>query len=118
MARIDQVNALLKEKLAFIISNELNATNFLVTITYVDTSADLQNTRVGVSILPDNFAGTALDKLRHQTASFAGALKRQVRIRHIPKITWVIDATEKEASKIDDILREINEEEESFKQNG
>lgn len=111
MSRIDQINHLLHTELASLISREMPMRDFMITITDVDCSADLANVKVGVSVLPDKFYGTALENLRKHSKEFRNILKKRLNLKNIPKINWVIDKTEKKASEIEDILEQINNNE-------
>ena len=111
MARIDQINELLMNELSNLINREGILQDGLITISYVETSPDLNRTEVGVTVLPDNKTGTALRKLRSNSSSFAGMLKKKLNLKTIPKFKWVFDATEREAAKLEDVFKIINEEE-------
>ena len=111
MAKIEQVNELLKKTLAELVAKEVFLENGLITISYVDCSLDLKNAQVGVSVFPENFYGTVLKKLRNKTFCFSASLRNKIKIRKIPRFNWVIDSTEKNASKIEKILDEISKQE-------
>lgn len=98
MRRIEQVSELLKEKLAFLISREVPLNNGLITVSHVKVSPDLKYAKISVSILPDNSAGTALKSLRSHNSMFNNILKKELKMRQVPKFNWVIDTTEKEAA--------------------
>lgn len=110
--RIEQVNELLKEKLGSLISREIPLEEGMITITYVKVSPDLKYAKIGVSVLPDNLTGTALKRLRSSSGLFAGVLRKEIKMRTVPKFNWVFDDTEKEAAKIDKLFDEINSEDE------
>jgi ribosome-binding factor A len=107
MRRIEQVNHLLKEKLANLISREIPMENGLATVIYVDCSPDLKNAKIAVSVLPFNSAKNIIEKLKKYNSLFSGILKKETRLHHIPKFRWVIDDTEEEAGKIEKFLAEI-----------
>ncbi len=110
MSRIDQINEILKKEIANFISNEIKIDNGMITVLRVDTSPELKNAKAYVSVLPDNFYGTALSKLKKNGSNLNAFLRKKVKIRKIPKISWVIDPTEKEASVIERLLNEIENE--------
>lgn len=115
MRRIEQTNELLKEKLAGLISREAPLENGLITISYVDCSPDLRNAKVGISVLPFNLSEKVLKKLKKYRSNFTQILKRETRLRQIPKFHWELDATEQGMSEIDNILEEIKKEDKSEK---
>lgn len=100
---------LLSQELAAIISRDLEFPEALVTVLSVNCSTDQRYASVKISILPENFAGSALTALRRNSANFAKKLQAKTKMREVPKLTWVFDPTEKEASKIEDLLRKISE---------
>jgi len=110
MSRIDQINEVLKKEIAQFIGNNIKIENGMITILEVDCSPELKNAKVYVSVLPDNQYGSALTKLRKNTASLNTFLKRKVKLRKVPRIHWVIDPIEKEASVIERLLNEIENE--------
>lgn len=110
MRRIEQVNEILKVKLAGLIARELLIENGLITISYVDCSPDLRVAKIGISVLPFNQSGRALKKLRKYRSEFTNILKKEIRLRQIPKFHWEIDSTEKKASELEEIFREIKKE--------
>jgi ribosome-binding factor A len=107
MRRIEQVNELLKEKLATLISQEVPMENGLITISYVDCSPDLRNVKIGISVLPFDLSDSALKRLNKQSSNFTNILKKETRLRKIPKFKWEIDNTEEKAGEIEKILEEI-----------
>ncbi len=112
MSRVDQINELIRGELASLISREVILPDGMITISYVDCSPDLNNAKIGVSVLPDKFNGTALKKLRHQSGQFANTLKKKLNIKKIPKFSWIIDTTQKNAADIEGLLYQIRQEKE------
>lgn len=112
MARMDQVNELLKAELSALISRDSLLDSGLITISYVDCAPDLKTAKIGVSILPENITGTALKKLRSSSSSFSKRLRKKIRLKIIPKFRWEVDTTEREVEEIDDVFFKINNEEE------
>ncbi len=113
--RIEQTNELLKEKLAGLISREAPLENGLITISYVDCSPDLRNAKVGISVLPFSLSKKVLEKLKKHRSNFTQILKRETRLRQIPKFYWELDATAQGMSEIDEVLEEIKKEDENGK---
>ncbi len=114
-SRIDQVNEGLKHELANILNKELELKHALITVSYVYCSNDLNYARVGVSVLPDKLAGTALRALRAKSGQIAKMLRARTTIRKIPKITWSLDTTERDASIIEQAIAAEREEIERLK---
>lgn len=110
MSRIDQINETLRSEIGKFVANEIKIENGMITVLRVDCSPELKNTKVYVSVLPDKFYGTALAKLKKINSPLNSYLIKKIKIRKVPKINWVIDPTEKEASVIEQLLNEIENE--------
>ena len=106
--RIEQLNEQLKEELANLIIKEVPLENGLITVSYVECSPDLKYARIAVSVLPEKYAGTALAGLRKHSRVFSQSLRRKLTIRQIPRFNWILDATEIQAAKIEEIFKMPN----------
>lgn len=116
MSKVEQLNQIIKHYLAEIIVGEVEAPNFLITISEVKCSQDASFAKVFVSILPNNFSGTALKRLRSKTGHLSKILKIKASLVRVPKIIWAIDDGFKVASKLDDAFSEIEKEREAEKE--
>jgi ribosome-binding factor A len=112
MSKVDQINHLLQMELANAINREVGVPNALVTVVYVRTSADLQWATVGVSVLPDNVAGTALSKLKNSAGLLSSILAKKTRLRKIPRLRFEFDPTEKKAAVLEDLINNLDREDE------
>ncbi|MHB8903738.1 MAG: ribosome-binding factor A [Patescibacteria group bacterium] len=110
MAKADKLNELLREELAYAVNREVIVPNTLITISYVECSTDLKQARIGFSVLPDNMVGTATRKLNSSISQLVGILRSRLKLRKIPHLIWEFDATEKEASKIERLIAQANED--------
>ena len=108
MSRIDQINSLLLNELAGLVEQEVFLRDGLITLSYVDCSPDLRHARIGVSVLPDALTDIAIAKLGKKSALFSAALKKKIKIKHIPKFRWVADEREKNAAAIGATLEKIH----------
>ncbi len=107
MSKSERINELILEELASAVNKEVALENALITVTYVDCSPDLKQAKVGISVLPDNLAGTALKMMKAKTGAIVGILKKKTRLRRFPHLNWEFDSTEKEADKIDKLIKGI-----------
>lgn len=110
MARLEQTNEYLRNRLAELIIREMPMDNALITITNVSCSADLKNARVDISVLPHTMFGTSLERLKKHTHIFSQVLQKETKMRKIPRLHWAIDNTEMKASEIEKVLAEIRNE--------
>lgn len=107
MRRIEQLNEQLKSELANLIAKELPLNQGLITISYVKCSVDLKYARIGVSVLPEKYAGSALAALRRDASAFSKYLRRKLKIRQIPRFNWALDTSESQAAEIEKIIKKI-----------
>ena len=105
--QIERVNELLLEELAQAINKEVGLPDALITVSFVDCDPDLKDARVGISVLPDRLAGTALRLLKSSTPQLTGLIKSRVKLRKLPRLIWEFDATEREAEKIEKLIDEV-----------
>ena len=111
--QIERLNEQLKEELANLIVKEVPLHNGLVTVCFVDCSTDLKYAKIGISVLPDKFGPSTLKKIRKLSGQFSRILRSKLKIRQIPKLNWVFDTTECEAAKIEEVFKQIREEDNS-----
>src|SRR3989344_5461660 len=95
--RIDKVNSLLEHEISKIISRDFNFPNILVTLTRVETTANLIEARAYISFLPDEKVSKILE-----------TLNKIVNMRPVPKIIFVADKTVSSASRIEEILNKLH----------
>ena len=108
--RIEQVNALVQERVSDWLLRNLELKDVLVTVTTVKTTPDLKHAKVLVSVLPVAKRGTTLEKLRRLTPELNRDLFHEFTMHSVPKISFGIDTLEVEAARIEDILDSIRDE--------
>ena len=93
--RMRRVNELMREVIGSAIASELEDPRIgFVTVTSVDTSADLRSARVYVSVLGDAAAREAtLAGLRSSHGVLQAAIARETRIKRTPTLTFHYDDT-------------------------
>ena len=77
----------------------------LVTVTSVETTADLRQATVYLSSLSDD-AASALDARRVQVQK---AVARQTQLKRTPQLTFVQDPAVVTGNRIEDLIRQIHE---------
>ena len=111
MERIQQVNQLIKKELGQIILKKGDLPkNALVTLTRVETSRNLIDTRVYVSVLPEDQSQIILEILKRKIFNIQQLLNKRLRMRPIPKITFVEEKETAQAGKIEQLLKEIKDQ--------
>ncbi len=106
--RILRVNELIQKELGQIILREIEfPKNTLVTITRVETSPDLSQSKVYVSCLPDNQGDRILQILKRQSYYIQHKFNKKLETKIIPRIRFVKELKTMQAGKIEQILDKI-----------
>lgn len=106
--KLDKINHTLQQELAVALNRQALLEGTLITISYVECSPDLKQAKVGISVLPDNLAGTVLKKIKAVTHILVADLKKRLKMRRLPKFIWEFDSSEREAEKIEKLISEAN----------
>ena len=106
--RNEKVSALVRDEIGAILLHELDLTvDALVTVTRAVLSEDGAHVRVFVSVLPENLAEIVLKEIMQNIYNYQQLLNKQLRIRPVPKMYFVVDDTEAEASKIEKLIDSV-----------
>ena len=101
--RIDSINSLLKREISRVISLDVKDHRLgqLVSITSVSTSRALQNATAHVTVLGDSkVKKDTIHGLNSASKFIQRILRKELNIKHIPSIRFVIDDSLDEADKI------------------
>ena len=106
--RNEKVSALVRDEIGAILLHELDlSVDALVTVTRAVLSEDGAHVRVFVSVLPENLAEIVLKEITKNIYNYQQLLNKQLRIRPVPKMYFVVDDTEAEASKIEKLIDSV-----------
>ncbi len=110
-SRIKRINEELRTIIAEIIQNEVKDPRLgdvLITITQVNTSKDLHQAQVYVSILGDDTETKSAMQALHGSKSFVRrAAAAQVTFRFMPELIFKLDEASRNAATINSVLRKI-----------
>ena len=104
---MDQINELLREQIAQIVEREIDLADCLITILKVDCASDFSFAKIKFSVLPDDRLGSVLEKLKRASGLIARLLSKKIRLKKMPKFSWIFDNTEKNAGELDQIFSKI-----------
>jgi ribosome-binding factor A len=106
--RMRRVNELMREVIGSAIASELEDPRIgFVTVTSVDTSADLRSARVYVSVLGDAADREAtLTGLRSSHGVLQAAIARETRIKRTPTLTFHYDDAPERGVRISRMLED------------
>lgn len=106
--RVKKFNELIKQELGKIIFNFLDVKpGILVTITRVNTAADLFSVIVFISIYPSSEAEEIYDKMNRSIYEIQQLLNKKLKIRPVPKIIFRQDKNPEEASEVERLIADV-----------
>lgn len=100
-----RVNSLLRELAATFIADEANPSP-LITVIAVETTPDLKQATVLVSVFPEAQEHEALTFLKRKGSDLRGFVKQKVNLKDIPFFEFKIDYGERNRQQIDRISNE------------
>ncbi|HHE76795.1 MAG TPA: 30S ribosome-binding factor RbfA [Candidatus Parcubacteria bacterium] len=109
MSRIPRVNSLIKRELGKIILKEVELPEgVLATITRVETSSDLNQAKIYVSVIPSGRADETLRVLEKDIYTLQKMLDRQLRMKFVPKIIFKRETETEKAERVEEIIEQIH----------
>ncbi len=110
--RLPQVNQVVKKELSQIILREFDfAPSIFVTLTRVETSADLKQSKIYISVMPESQFDSVLKILNSQIYQIQHILNRRLNMRPIPRICFIKEKETSKAGKIEEILEGLKKDE-------
>ena len=107
--RTSKIEGVLKEAAATFVLHEAN-TDPMITITRVDISPDLRKALFFFTTIPEDKQSDAEIFLKRSAGDFRQYLKRNVALKRIPHIEFMLDAGERHRQHVDEVFREIDAE--------
>lgn len=109
--RVEQLNELLKREISEFINKEMEIPReIIITVIGISVSGDLKNSKVFISVFPENLRGTAIKILNKNIPKLVGYLRYRLTLRVVPQINYIIDTREDQSDEIEKLLREIEKE--------
>ena len=102
--RILKVNEIVKQEISKILLKEIDFDDILVTITSTDTSPDLKNCKIRISVIPTDKIDFALKTIEKNIYHLQQELNKRLHLKFTPKIRFEIDQIEAKAQRIEEIL--------------
>jgi len=103
--RIDRVNSLLEHEIGKIISKDFAfSPEILVTLTRVDTSSNLIEAKVYISVFPEEKSAGIIRALQKSVYDVQYKINRTLRQRPIPKIRFIKETQISKAARIEELL--------------
>lgn len=111
--RILRINELLREELALLLRDVKDPELVkLISITEVDTSPDMRNANVFVSVLGDeDEIVKTIGRLQHAARFFRRELAARVNLRHTPALQFRPDPSIARGARVMELLNKVKSEE-------
>ena len=109
--RIDKVNSLLLQEIGKIIQKDFDFSDCLVTLTHVDTTANLIDAKAFVTVLPDEKKDKIIKILNNNIRDVQQKINKRLNMRPVPKIKFVRDDIVKNAGRVEELLAELKNQE-------
>lgn len=110
--RLQRVNQLIKEEISQLIFREIDfSPDILVTITRVETTEDLLDANVFVSVFPENNITKIMDFLKRKTGFLQKGINKVLRMRPLPRLHFLPEKETSRAARIEEILEQLKKEE-------
>lgn len=108
--RLAKVNSLLEREIGKILHKEFSFDNAMTTLTRVETTANLIEARVYISVFPEEKNTEIIKTLNHRVREIQSKINKLLNMRPIPKIIFLKETQISEASKIESILEKLKKE--------
>lgn len=109
--RLQRVSVLIREELAKIILREIEfPKDFLVTVTRAETTPNLSESTVFVSVMPSAGEKKVLGILERNVYFLQQKINNKLRMRPIPKIKFLVEKKTEEAARIERLLEQLKKE--------
>lgn len=107
--RIEKVNSLLEQEISKIILRDFYFQEALVTLTHVDSSANLIEAKVYISVFPDKKIDKIVETLNKGAYSVQQKINKLLKMRPVPRIKFVKDKELIKAGRVQELLNNIKQ---------
>ena len=108
--RIERINFTIRKELGTLLSENINDPRFstMTSITNVDTSPDLSNARVYVSIFGEESERiSSMEALYSASNRLRNLLSKKIKIRKIPKLNFILDNDINYSSEMNELIDNV-----------
>jgi ribosome-binding factor A len=111
--RIQRVNQLIKREISQLILREIEfPEDTLITITRVNSTPDLREAKVFVSVMPEEKKVKAFVSLNRKIYQLQQKINKRLKMKIVPKLIFVEEEMTASAARIEKILEELKKEKE------
>jgi ribosome-binding factor A len=105
--RVVKANKLIQEELSKIIFREVEFPDALITLTRVETTGNLIESKIYISVMPASKEANVFKNLNKRIYYLQQLLNERLRIRPMPKIIFQKEKETERAGKIEEILEKL-----------
>ena len=109
--RTQRVNRLIQQELSRLILKELDflsgSLTVFITLTRVETSSNLIQAKVYISVLPEKKTKEIFQILNRQIYQLQQKLNRRLKMRPVPRISFLEEKKTSEAGRVEEILEKL-----------
>ena len=101
--RGDRINVLLRQEISVLLSREIKdpRLNGVISITKVETTADLRNARVFISVMGEQEAkDAALEGIQSAATFLRRSLRDRLKLRYVPFLKFALDENMEDADAV------------------
>ena len=102
--RLEKINELIHRFIGDLLRKEL-ATDSLVTVSRVETSANGQHSAINITVFPFSQSAGVMEEIEKNIYEIQQKLNRGLRIRPVPKIRFELDESEEKGSRVLDVIK-------------
>ena len=107
--KIERLNHVFQEEISMILLREVKDDDLkFITITGVDTTADLSFAKVYYTVLDENKKDLVKEKLIKAAPFIRTELAKRVEVRHTPELKFLYDTSIEYGNHIDSIIENLN----------
>ena len=107
--KIERINHTIQEEISIILMKEIKNKNIkFITITGVETTADLSFAKVYYTVLDDSKKEQTQEELEKASSFIRTKLAERIDIRHTPELKFIYDTSIEYGEHIDKIIDEIH----------
>lgn len=109
--RIEQVNQLIKKEISRIFLRQVVfPEKTLVTVTRVETTNNLKQSKIYISAIPENKAKSAIQILNKQIYRLQQELNHRLNLRPVPRIYFTEEKETAMAGRVEEILEKLKKD--------
>ena len=108
--RIDRLNSLLEQEISQIILHDFRLEGVMITVNRVDTTANVIEAKVYISVFPDEKVGEVMKMLNRNIYEIQQQINKKLNMRPIPKIIFAHDKETAKADNIEQLFDRLKKE--------